>query len=103
MKLYSPDKSLLIDVRMVKEHPEGLMIEGKIMGSMPMKAVLKPEEMRATLKLLSWKIVFRGIRMLLRGRSFPIPWPPGLPVGIPVHPSRMRADGMSIWTGLRSV
>jgi len=71
MKFYSPDKSLLIDVHVVKEHPEGLVIEGKIMGTMPMKAVLRPEEIRAAVKLLSWKILLRVGRMLLRGNTFP--------------------------------
>lgn len=70
MKFYTPDKSLLIDVRSVREHPEGLVIEGKIMGSMPMKAVLKPQEMREAFKLLSWKIVFRAIGMLFLGGRF---------------------------------
>lgn len=69
MKLYTPDKSLLIEVRSVKEHPDGLLIEGKIMGTMPMKAVLKAEEVRASLKLLSWRVVMKGFAMLLRGKS----------------------------------
>jgi hypothetical protein len=73
MKFYSPDKSLLIDVRAVKEHPEGLVIEGKIMGSMPMKAVLTPEEIRAALKLLSWRVILRACRMLLGGKGFAKP------------------------------
>ena len=66
MKLYSPDKSMLMEVRTIREHPDGLMVEGKIMGAMPMKAVLRPEEMRAALGLLSFRIVFRAIRMLLK-------------------------------------
>jgi len=68
MRLFTPDKSLLIEVRSIKLHPEGLLIEGKIMGSMPMKAVLRPEEMRAALKLLSWRTIMRGIGMLVRGK-----------------------------------
>lgn len=68
MKLYTPDKSLLIEVSSVKEHSDGLLIEGKIMGTMPMKAVLKAEEARAALKLLSWGVVWKGFAMLLRGK-----------------------------------
>jgi hypothetical protein len=70
MKFYSPDKSMLIDVRALKEHPEGLVIEGKIMGSMPMKAVLRPEEMRAVFELLTWSLVWRAAKMLLLGSRF---------------------------------
>lgn len=68
MKFYTPDKSLLIEVQAVKEHPEGIMIEGKIMGAMPMKAILRPEEARAALKLMSWRMIRRVLAMLLRGK-----------------------------------
>jgi hypothetical protein len=67
LKLYGPDKSLLIDVSAVKVHREGLIIEGKIMGAMPMKAVLRPEELRSGFKLLTWGIARRAIAMLARG------------------------------------
>jgi hypothetical protein len=70
MKFYSPDKSMLIDVRALKEHPDGLVIEGKIMGSMPMKAVLRPEEMRAVFALLSWRLAWRATKMMVLGRRF---------------------------------
>jgi hypothetical protein len=68
LKLYGPDKSLLMDVSAVKEHPEGLLIEGKIMGAMPMKAVLRSEELRSGFKLLTWGIAGRVIVMLARGK-----------------------------------
>jgi len=69
VKLYGPDKSLLIEVSAVKPHAEGLVIEGKIMSAMPMKAVLRPEDLRAALKLVSWAIVRRGLAMLFRSAS----------------------------------
>ena len=69
MKFYSPDKSLLIDVRAIKDHPDGIVIEGKIMGSMPMKAILRPEEMRAVFKLVSRQLVFKVLRMLIKGKT----------------------------------
>jgi len=67
MKFQAPDKSLLIEVRSVKEHPSGLILEGKIMGTMPMKAVLTPEEMRAAFRLLTWRVTWRALRMLIQG------------------------------------
>jgi hypothetical protein len=67
MKFYTPEKSLLIDVRAIKVHAEGIVIEGKIMGTMPMKAVLRPEEMRSALKLITWSVVRKAIGMLIRG------------------------------------
>lgn len=69
MKLYSPDKSLLIEVRAVKETDEGLVVEGKIMGSMPMKAIVRPEELRSGLKLISVRLVIKVLTMLVKGRN----------------------------------
>lgn len=69
MKLYSPDKSLLIEVRAIKETAEGLVVEGKIMGSMPMKAIVRPEELRSGLKLISIRLVLKVLKMLVKGRN----------------------------------
>jgi hypothetical protein len=46
MRLFMPDKTELIDVSAVHAHPEGLIIEGKIIGAMPVKAILRPSELR---------------------------------------------------------
>ena len=66
MKLFTPDKSELLVVTAVTPHPEGLLIEGKIMGAMPMKAVLRPAELRKSLGLLSFRNVCAVIGMLFR-------------------------------------
>ena len=68
MKLFTPDKTVLMEVTAVKPHPEGLVIEGMIMGAMPMKAVLRPAEARAAFKLLNWPVIRAGLAMLLLGR-----------------------------------
>jgi hypothetical protein len=65
MKFYTPDKSLLIEVRSIKPHSEGLIIEGEIMGTMPMKAMLQQNELCAAFKLLSWAVVRRAFTMLI--------------------------------------
>jgi len=66
MKLFTPEKTELIDVTAVKPQGDGLLIEGKIMGAMPMKAVLRPSELRRGLALLSVPTVLRLIAMLFR-------------------------------------
>jgi hypothetical protein len=71
VKFYTPDKTVLMDITAVKPHPDGLLIEGKIMGAMPMKAILRPEEMRSGFKLLDRKLVFKALGMLLRRRPKP--------------------------------
>ncbi len=67
MRLFMPDKSELIEVNAVHAHPEGLIIEGKIMGAMPVKAILRPSELRRGLRLLSFKVASKTLAMLFRG------------------------------------
>ncbi|KRB85488.1 hypothetical protein ASE00_01445 [Sphingomonas sp. Root710] len=70
MKLYGPDKSMLMEIQSISEHPEGLLIEGKIMGAMPMKAVLRPSELRGGRKLIGMRLAWHILRMLFqRDRS----------------------------------
>ena len=58
-------------MRAIKDCAAGLIVEGKIMGSMPMKAVLRPEELRAAFKLLSVKLLLKTLKMLVTRRSEP--------------------------------
>jgi len=73
MKLYSPDNSLLIEIQTIDSHPEGIAVVGKIMGAMPMKAVLRPEELRDGRSLLTWAVIRRLIGMMLRAPRMPKP------------------------------
>ena len=56
MKLYSPDKSELMDVGSIERDGSDLVIKGKVFGAMPMTARLRPEEARKALKLVDLKI-----------------------------------------------
>lgn len=66
MKFLTPERSELIVITAVDKHPDGLVISGKIMGAMPMKAVLTPAQLRAGFKFLSPKLVLTVIGMLFR-------------------------------------
>ena len=55
MKLYSPDKSELMDVSAIERDGADLVIRGKVFGAMPMTARLRPEEARKALKLVDLK------------------------------------------------
>jgi hypothetical protein len=66
MKFYTPEKTELIDIGAVARHPDGLLIEGRIMGAMPMKAVLRPEELRRGFRFLTPAIMWTLITMLFR-------------------------------------
>ncbi len=64
MKLFTPEKTVLMDITAITPHPDGLLIEGKIMGTMPMKAVLRSNELQAGRRFLSWALVRRVIGMV---------------------------------------
>ena len=66
MKLYTPERGELLNVTSIEPHRDGLLINGRIMGAMPMKAVLRPEELRATFRLFGPKLYWTLLRMLFR-------------------------------------
>lgn len=58
MKLYSADKSELMQVSAIERRGDDLVIKGKVFGTMPMSATLTPEEARAFRKLLTPKLAW---------------------------------------------
>ena len=58
MKIYSSDKSELMQVAKIERDGNDLVIKGKAFGTMPMSARLKPAEARAALKLLTPGLIF---------------------------------------------
>ena len=66
MKFYTPEKTELIVITAVTPHKDGMLLAGKIMGAMPMKAVLRPSELRAGFRFLTLRTIFALIGMLFR-------------------------------------
>jgi hypothetical protein len=66
MKLYSADKSELMQVNAIERDGSDLLIKGKVFGTMPMTARLTPTEARQGLKLMRLRTVFFLISMLFR-------------------------------------
>jgi hypothetical protein len=66
VKLYTPEKVELMEVKAVQPTAEGLLIEGQIMGAMPMKAVLTPAELRRSFRLLGFRTLLALAAMLFR-------------------------------------
>jgi hypothetical protein len=58
MKIFSKDKSELMEVKSLERDGNALVIKGKVFGTMPMSARLTPEEARKGLKLLNVKLFF---------------------------------------------
>jgi hypothetical protein len=57
VKIYSADKSELMQVSRIERKGNDLVLKGKVYGTMPMSATLTPEEARAALKLLSPRLI----------------------------------------------
>lgn len=52
MILYSPDNTELMRVTSLERDGQQLVLKGKVFGSMPITAKLRPDQARAGLKLL---------------------------------------------------
>ncbi|EQB04235.1 hypothetical protein L288_14245 [Sphingobium quisquiliarum P25] len=56
----------LMNVRKVERDGNDLVVTGKIMGAMPMKARLTPAQARAGLKMLDWRTILFLLTLLFR-------------------------------------
>ncbi len=66
MILYSPDNSALMEVQSIERNGNELVIKGKVFGTMPITARLKPEQVRRGLRLLRPRLVLFMLSMLFR-------------------------------------
>jgi hypothetical protein len=70
MKLYGSDNQELMKVTSLTREGSNLLIKGRIFGSMPLTAKLKPEEVRAALKLMDFRTLLFLLTMIFRkGKS----------------------------------
>lgn len=69
MKLYAQDNSVLMEISSIERKGNELILKGKVFGSMPMVAKLKPEEARKGLKLISFKLGLFLLSFLLRSSA----------------------------------
>jgi hypothetical protein len=66
MRLYSADKSELMQIHALERDGSDLLIRGKVFGTMPMTARLTPVEARQGLKLLRLRLLLFLVSMLFR-------------------------------------
>jgi hypothetical protein len=66
MKIFGHDDSELIEIHSLEREDGTLLMKGKVFGSMPMTAKLKPEEARSALKLLNFKLAIFLLTFLFR-------------------------------------
>lgn len=68
MRLFGPDGSDIMEIEAIVLEKGNIVIRGKIMGAMPLSALIRPDQLRRGIKLISLRVILRGISMLLRGR-----------------------------------
>lgn len=66
MKIYSQDKSELMEIKSLERDGNMLVIKGKVFGTMPMSARLHPGDARKGLRLLNFKLVLFLLTFLFR-------------------------------------
>jgi hypothetical protein len=66
MELFTKDKDSLMTVEKLSREGSNLLIEGQIMGTLPVRAVLTPDQARAGLKLLNIRTIFFLLTILFR-------------------------------------
>lgn len=66
MDIHGADDKVLMSISSIEPDGSSLVIKGKIFGTMPLSAKLRPEEARAALGLMSWKTRFFLLTMLFR-------------------------------------
>jgi hypothetical protein len=66
MRFFTPDGGELIEIMNVTPERGRIVIQGKIMGTMPMKAVLTPQQLRQSFKFLTPRLAVTLIGMLFR-------------------------------------
>jgi hypothetical protein len=70
MELLTKDNDSLMTIESMAPDGHNLLIEGQIMGTLPIRAVLTPDQARAALKLLNFKTILVLLSMLFRpGRN----------------------------------
>jgi hypothetical protein len=66
MKLFTTDNAELMDVATITAEGRNLVVEGTIMGAIPVRAIVKPAELRAALRTMSFKTMWMAALMLFR-------------------------------------
>lgn len=66
MKLYGADNKELMVVTAIERQGNDLVLKGKIFGTMPMTARIRPEEARKVFGLMRPRVLFFALSLLLR-------------------------------------
>jgi hypothetical protein len=66
MRVFGADNKELMTVTAIERQGNELVVKGKIFGTMPMTAKLRPAEVREAVKLLGFRNILFAFTMLFR-------------------------------------
>jgi len=66
LKIFGADNKEMIAISAIERDGRELVVRGKIFGTMPMTARIRPEEVRRALKLLNWRTALFLLSLPLR-------------------------------------
>jgi hypothetical protein len=66
MKIFGADNKEMIAISAIERDGRDLVLRGKIFGTMPMTARVRPEEVRSALKLLNWRTALFVLSLAFR-------------------------------------
>ena len=70
MNIYGADDKVLMNISAIEPDGSTLVVKGKIFGTMPLSARLRPEDARAALGMMNWKTrLFLLTLLFRRGRA----------------------------------
>jgi hypothetical protein len=68
VKVYGPDGKEMMTVSAIERDGAELLVKGKIFGTMPLTARLKPQDARAAMRLMSWRTRWFLLTLPFRSR-----------------------------------
>ena len=71
MKIYGPDNKEMILVTAIERQGGELVLKGKIFGTMPMTAKIRPAELRQGLRLMKLRTMLFALSLLFRRGASP--------------------------------
>ena len=73
MKVFGPDNKEMMAISVIERQGYDLVLKGKIFGTMPLTAKVRPEEVRAALKLLDFRTKLFILTLPFRRAKAPEP------------------------------
>jgi hypothetical protein len=68
VKVYGADGKEMMTVSAIERDGSELLVRGKIFGTMPLTARLKPQDARAAMRLMSWRTRWFLLTLPFRSR-----------------------------------